>query len=98
MLVNEVFNDDDEEWDYYYPRWDRVILTVMSPYRYNPNYGNGFRPTNGYNRPVNYQRGSKQQYLYQTPWNDSFPTSLSAAPTTTCARLTAPSMAARPAR
>lgn len=51
-----VEHDDDDEGDYYYPRWGSGYPDGYVPYRYNPNYGNGFRPTNGYNRPVNYQR------------------------------------------
>ena len=92
MLVNEVFNDDDYEDDYhpYYPRWGAGYPSGYVPYRYNPNYGNGFRPTSGYNRPVNYQRGSNNN-IYINAKGTITSTSLSAAPTTTCARPTAPS-------
>ena len=71
MLVNEVFNDDDEG-DYYYPRWGSDYPSGYAPYRYNPNYGNGFRPTNGYNRPVNYQRGSNNNIYINAKGNDYF--------------------------
>ncbi|WP_429129028.1 DUF3300 domain-containing protein [Aeromonas media] len=71
MLVNEVFNDDDEG-DYYYPRWGSDYPSGYAPYRYNPNYGNGFRPTSGYNRPVNYQRGSNNNIYINAKGNDYF--------------------------
>jgi hypothetical protein len=54
MLVNEVFNDDDD-WDDDY--WHGGGMPYYPPYGYRPPYGGGYYPANGYNRPANYQRG-----------------------------------------
>jgi hypothetical protein len=63
ILVNEVF-DDDDDWDDYYPNYYHGGMYYGGgpyypppPYMYRPPYGSGFYPSNGYNRPVNYQRG-----------------------------------------
>ena len=63
MLVNEVFNDDDDYYRYqpnygyggmyyggrpYYP---------PPPGMYRPPYGGGYYPAHGYTRPPNYQHG-----------------------------------------
>jgi hypothetical protein len=63
LLVNEVF-DDDDDWDDYYPNYGHGGMYYGSgpyypppPYMYRPPYGPGFYPSNGYNRPANYQRG-----------------------------------------
>jgi hypothetical protein len=61
MLVNEVFNDDDDWDDYnhgYYPSYyGHGGMPYYPPYPYRPSYGNGYYPSNGYNRPPNYQHG-----------------------------------------
>jgi hypothetical protein len=61
MLVNEIFNDDDD-WDdyqhgYYYPNYGHGGMPYYPPYPYRPAYGGGYYPANGYNRPPNYQHG-----------------------------------------
>jgi hypothetical protein len=63
ILINEVF-DDDDDWDDYYPNYHHGGMYYGGgpyypppPYMYRPPYGAGFYPSNGYNRPVNYQRG-----------------------------------------
>ncbi len=62
MLVNEVFNDDDDD-DYYSPNWGYGGGGYYPP-PYQPRYGNGFRPANGYNRPANYQHGFNNNNIY----------------------------------
>jgi hypothetical protein len=60
MLVNELFDDDDNHHhnnDYYYPNYGYGGMPYYPPYPYRPAYGNGYYPSNGYNRPPNYQRG-----------------------------------------
>ncbi len=64
MLVNEVFSDDDDD-DYYSPNWGYGYGGPgYYPPPYQPRYGNGFRPANGYNRPPNYQRGFNNNNIY----------------------------------
>lgn len=96
MLVNEVFNDDDEG-DYYYPRWGSDYPSGYAPYRYNPNYGNGFRPTNGYNRPVNYQRGSNNN-IYINARGDDYFNKFERGPNNYLRQADSPITAARPQR
>jgi hypothetical protein len=60
MLVNEVFDDDDE--DYYGYGWG-APMPYYPPYPYRPAYGSGFYPANGYNRPNNYMRGSNNNVI-----------------------------------
>lgn len=60
MLVNEIFDDDDNCRNYYYNNcrggnyyggyWGRP-MPYYPPYPYRPVYGNGFYPGYGYNRP-----------------------------------------------
>jgi hypothetical protein len=60
MLVNELFDDDDDHHhknDYYYPNYGYGGMPYYPPYPYRPAYGNGYYPSNGYNRPPNYQHG-----------------------------------------
>jgi hypothetical protein len=60
MLVNELFDDDDNHHhnnDYYYPNYGYGGMPYYPPYPYRPAYGNGYYPSNGYNRPPNYQHG-----------------------------------------
>lgn len=97
MLVNEVFNDDDDEGDYYYPRWGSGYPDGYVPYRYNPNYGNGFRPANGYNRPVNYQRGSNNKIYINAEGNDYF-NKFERGPNNYLRQADSPITAARPQR
>ena len=63
ILVNEVF-DDDDDWDDYYPNYGHGGMYYGSrpyypppPYMYRPPYGGGFYPANNYTRPPNYQHG-----------------------------------------
>jgi hypothetical protein len=63
ILVNEVF-DDDDDWDDYYPNYWHGGMYYgprpyypPPPYMYRPPYGPGFYPANNYVRPVNYQHG-----------------------------------------
>jgi hypothetical protein len=63
MLVNEIF-DDDDDWDDYYPNYGYGGMYYGGrpyypppPYMYRPPYGNGYYPGHGYNRPPNYQHG-----------------------------------------
>jgi hypothetical protein len=55
MLVNELLEDDDD--DYYYPNYGHGGMPYYPPYAYRPAYGNGYYPSNGYNRPPNYNSG-----------------------------------------
>ena len=97
MLVNEVFNDDDDEGDYYYPRWCSGYPDGYVPYRYNPNYGNGFRPANGYNRPANYQRGSNNN-IYINAQGDDYFNKFERGPNNYLRQADSPITAARPQR
>ena len=97
MLVNEVFNDDDDEGDYYYPRWGSDYPGGYAPYRYNPNYGNGFRPANGYNRPANYQRGSNNN-IYINAKGDDYFNKFERGPNNYMRQADSPITAARPQR
>jgi hypothetical protein len=58
MLVNEIFDDDDDWYgpSYYGPMWHRP-MPYYPPYPYRPVYGPGFYPAHGYVRPNNYIRG-----------------------------------------
>jgi hypothetical protein len=61
MLVNEVFDDDEDDYwhnhNNYYPNYGYGGMPYYPPYPYRPAYGNGYYPANGYNRPPNYQHG-----------------------------------------
>jgi hypothetical protein len=54
ILVNEAFDDND---DYYYPHYGYGGMPYYPPYPYRPPYGGGYYPSNGYNRPPNYNSG-----------------------------------------
>jgi len=63
ILVNEVF-DDDDDWDNYGPNYYHGGMYYGGrpyypppPYMYRPPYGNGYYPAHNYNRPGNYQHG-----------------------------------------
>jgi len=63
ILVNEVF-DDDDDWDHYGPNYYSGGMYYGGrpyypppPYMYRPPYGNGYYPGHSYNRPPNYQHG-----------------------------------------
>jgi hypothetical protein len=63
LLVNEVF-DDDDDWDDYHPNYYGGGMYYGGrpyypppPYMYRPPYGNGYYPGHSYNRPPNYQNG-----------------------------------------
>jgi hypothetical protein len=56
MLVNEIFDDDDWD-DNYYPHYGYGGGYNYNNYPYRPAYGNGYYPSNGYNRPGNYNNG-----------------------------------------
>ena len=58
MLVNEIFdNDDDDRRGYYYPNYGYGGMPYYPPYPYRPVYGGGFNPGHGYNRPPGYNSG-----------------------------------------
>jgi hypothetical protein len=59
ILVSELFDDDDDDWDhdYYYPNYGYGGMPYYPPYPYRPVYGGGYYPSNGYNRPPNYNSG-----------------------------------------
>ena len=59
ILVNELFDDDDwdDHHDYYYPNYGYGGMPYYPPYPYRPAYGGGYYPSNGYNRPPNYNSG-----------------------------------------
>lgn len=59
ILVSELFDDDDDDWDngYYYPNYGYGGMPYYPPYPYRPSYGGGYYPSNGYNRPPNYNSG-----------------------------------------
>jgi hypothetical protein len=58
ILVNELFDDDDDDhYDYYYPNYGYGGMPYYPPYPYRPAYGGGYYPSNGYNRPPNYNSG-----------------------------------------
>jgi Protein of unknown function (DUF3300) len=60
ILVNEVFDDDDDynhHNGYYYPNYGHGGMPYYPPYPYRPSYGGGYYPSNGYNRPPNYNSG-----------------------------------------
>ena len=55
LLVSELLEDDDD--DYYYPNYGHGGMPYYPPYPYRPAYGGGYYPSNGYNRPPNYNSG-----------------------------------------
>jgi len=59
ILVSEIFEDDDDDYwnNNYNNNWYRPY-PPYPPYPYRPSYGNGFYPSNGYNRPNNYRGGN----------------------------------------
>jgi hypothetical protein len=59
ILVNEIFDDDDDDYrhGYYYPNYGYGGMPYYPPYPYRPSYGGGYYPSNGYNRPPNYNSG-----------------------------------------
>jgi hypothetical protein len=59
ILVNEIFDDDDDDYrhGYYYPNYGYGGMPYYPPYPYRPVYGGGYYPSNGYNRPPNYNSG-----------------------------------------
>jgi len=62
ILVNELFDDDDKNRNsgYYYPNYGYGGMPYYPPYPYRPSYGGGYYPSNGYNRPPNYNSGGFQ--------------------------------------
>jgi hypothetical protein len=54
ILVSEIFEDDDDD---YYPNYGYGGMPYYPPYPYRPSYGGGYYPSNGYNRPPNYNSG-----------------------------------------
>ncbi len=79
MLVNEVFDDDEDDYwhnhNYYYPNYGYGGMPYYPPYPYRPAYGNGYYPANGYNRPPNYQHGFNNNTVIinngqNNYWND----------------------------
>ena len=105
ILVNEVF-DDDDDWDNYGPNYYGGGMYYGGhpyypppPYMYRPPYGNGYYPSNGYNRPPNYQHGFNNNTIIvnnggNNYWNDFNRTSQPIGQT----RAKSPITAARPNR
>jgi hypothetical protein len=59
ILVNELF-DDDDDWDdhnYWYPNYGYGGMPYYPPYPYRPAYGGGFYPGTGYRPPPGYGGG-----------------------------------------
>jgi hypothetical protein len=56
MLVNELFDDDDNN-KYKYPNYGYGGMPYYPPYPYRPSYGNGYYPSNGYRPPPGYGGG-----------------------------------------
>ncbi len=56
MLVNELFDDDDNK-KYKYPNYGYGGMPYYPPYPYRPSYGNGYYPSNGYRPPPGYGGG-----------------------------------------
>ena len=57
ILVNELFDDDDDNYGYYYPNYGYGGMPYYPPYPYRPVYGGGYYPSHGYNRPPGYNSG-----------------------------------------
>lgn len=57
ILVNEIFDDDDDYWHGYNDMWYRPP-PYYPPYPYRPVYGPGFYPGTAYNRPNTYIRNN----------------------------------------
>jgi hypothetical protein len=60
ILVNEVFDDDDnnyKNYGYYYPNYGYGGMPYYPPYPYRPAYGGGWYPNSNYNRPGNWNGG-----------------------------------------
>jgi hypothetical protein len=58
LVVANIFDDDDDDWNsngYYSPRYYGPPMPYYPPSPYRPRYGNGYYPSQGYNRPPNYQ-------------------------------------------
>jgi len=77
MLVNEIFDDDDNWYhsSYYGPMWHGP-MPYYPPYPYRPVYGPGFYPGNAYVRPPTYIRGGNtivinQNNNYYNRYNNS---------------------------
>jgi hypothetical protein len=54
MLVNEIFDDDDDYYKYKYPKYGYGSMPYYPPYPYRPVYGNGYYPSHGYRPPPGY--------------------------------------------
>ena len=77
MLVNEIFDDDDNWYhsSYYGPMWHGP-MPYYPPYPYRPVYGPGFYPGHAYVRPPTYIRGGNtivinQNNNYYNRYNNS---------------------------
>lgn len=77
MLVNEIFDDNDDWYhsSYYGPMWYRP-MPYYPPYPYRPVYGPGFYPGHAYVRPPTYIRGGNtivinQNNNYYNRYNNS---------------------------
>jgi hypothetical protein len=59
ILVNELFDDDDDyrRYGYYYPNYGYGGMPYYPPYPYRPVYGGGFYPGSSYVRPPGYNSG-----------------------------------------
>jgi hypothetical protein len=105
ILVNEVF-DDDDDWDDYYPNYGYGGMYYgprpyypPPPYMYRPPYGAGFYPANGYVRPPNYQHGfNNNTIIINNGGNDYWNNFNRSSPPLVQTRAQSPITAARPNR
>ncbi len=70
LLVANIFDDDDD--DYYSPRYYGPPRPYYPPYPYRPSYGNGYYPNHGYNRPPNYQNGFNNNTIIVNNGNNDY--------------------------
>lgn len=72
ILVNEVFDDDDND-KYYYPAYGYGYgRPPYYPPPYRPRYGNGYRPAHGYNPPKNYKNSFNNNNIYINTGNKDY--------------------------
>ncbi len=72
LLVSEIFEDDDDDWDNYSPRYYGPPMPYYPPYPYRPRYGNGYYPNNDYRRPANYSKGFNNNTIIVNNGNDDY--------------------------
>ncbi len=75
ILVSEIFEDDDDDGDYWnsqsYGNMWYGPMPYYPPSPYRPRYGDSYYPSQGYNRPNNYARGNNVVVVNQNNnyWN-----------------------------